>query len=310
MEIRKSFAAKLYGLKIQIAGFLERVIMYEFKEEWLDGINQGFSKNDIPHKQRPWLACCEWSKYTGISIPMNGEIAKRIFAWFDKNTKVGSQMIGSMYTGGFYYDACFWPIYIPIIYGTVKINPRDSFKTMPETILARLWCDREKLHEYIAVWSDCCDYAFGLDEILKSSTLVEFAQNLLKSGNQQLNATISLLLEQTPNPKAMETARMSTEMFLKAYLVTNVGLTENDAKDKFGHNLEKTLKACLTVDPKSELHIVEHNLQVFPNIGDRYKGTDKSPKELWIAYGIAQSVGTTVVRSVSGRDVRKTIKVD
>jgi hypothetical protein len=284
--------------------------MYELKEEWLQTLNEGFSKNDIPHKQRPWLACGEWSKYTGIPISMSDEIVKRIFSWFDKNTKAGSQLIGPMYTGAFYYDSCLWPVFVPIIYGTVRVNARDSLKTMPESILARLWIDRKKLPEYIAVWSDCFDYALGLDDILKSSALVEFAQDLFNSGDQQLNATISLLLEQTPNPKAAETARMSTEMFLKAFLATKVGLTEEDAKKKFGHNLERTLKACLTVDPKSELCTIGSNLQAFPDIGDRYKGADKSPKELWITYAIAQSVGTTVVRSLSGRDVRETITVD
>ena len=284
--------------------------MYELKDEWLETVNEGFSKNDIPHKQRPWLAWGEWSKYTGMPISMNDEIVKRIFSWFEKNTKAGSQLIGPMYTGVFYYDSCFWPIFVPVIYGTVKVSARDSLKTMPETILVRLWSDRKKLPEYVAVWSDCFDYALGLDDILKSSVTVGFAQDLLKSGDQQLNATIALLLEQTPNSKAMESARMSTEMFLKAFLGKKAGLSEKDAKDKIGHNLEKALKACLTVDPKSELRAIVTNLKAFPDIGDRYKGTDKSLKELWSTYAIAQSAGTTVIRSLSGRDVRKTIRVD
>jgi hypothetical protein len=284
--------------------------MYELKDEWLETVNEGFSKNDIPHKQRPWLAWGEWSKYTGMPISMNDKIVKRIFSWFEKNTKAGSQLIGPMYTGAFYYDSCFWPIFVPVIYGTVKVNARDSLKTMPETILVRLWSDRKKLLEYVAVWSDCFDYALGLDDILKSSTTVGFAQDLLNSGDQQLNATIALLLEQTPNSKAMESARMSTEMFLKAFLAKKAGLTEKDAKNKIRHNLEKALKACLTVDPKSELRAIVTNLKAFPDIGDRYKGTDKSLKELWSTYAFAQSAGTTVIRSLSGRDVRKTIRVD
>lgn len=280
------------------------------RDEWLEIVNEKFSKDDIPHKQRPWLACSEWSKYTGIPILINDEIVKRIFSWFEKNTKAGSQLIRPMYTGAFYYDSCFWPIFIPIIYGTAEVNARDSLKTMPETILERLRSDRNKLLEYVAVWSDCFDYAFGFDDILKSNTPVGFAQDLLNSGDQQLNATIALLLEQTPNPKAMESARMSTEMFLKAFLSTKAGLTEKDAKNKIGHNLEKALKACLTVDPKSELRAILTNPKAFPDIGDRYKGTDKSPKELWSTYAIAQSAGTTVVRSLSGRDVRKEIRID
>lgn len=284
--------------------------MYELKDEWLQTINEVFSKNDIPHKQRPWKACGEWSKYTGMPVSMNGETAQQIFSWFEKNTKAGSQLIGPMYTGVFYYDSCFWPVFIPIIYGTVKINARDSLKTIPETILIRLWKDRTKLLEYIAVWSDCFDYALGLDDILKSRPPSGFGQNLLNSGDQQLNAAISLLLEQTPNTKAMESARMATEMFLKAFLAIKAGLTEKDAKNRIGHNLEKALKECLIIDPKSELHVIVKDIKRFPDIGDRYKGGDKPLKELWSNYAIAQSAGTTVIRSLSGRDVRKTIKID
>lgn len=284
--------------------------MHELNDKWLESINDKFCKNDVPHKQRPWLACREWSKYAAMSFSLDSEIAKRIFFWFEKNTKAGSQMIGPMYTGVYYYDSCFWPIFIPIIYGTVKVNARDSLKTMPESILARLWCDRKKLPEYVAVWSDCFDYAFGFGDILKSNTLIGFAQDLFKSGYQQLNAAITLLLEKEPNPKAMESARMSTEMFLKAFLAAKAGLTENDAKNKIGHNLIKALKDCLKVDPKSELYVIETNLKKFPDIGDRYKVTNKSLKEIWHTYVITQFVGTTVVRSFSGRDGRNTIKVD
>jgi len=284
--------------------------MYKLKNEWLEDVNEKFGRDDIPHKQRPWLAWGEWSKYTGMAISINDEIVKRIFSWFEKNTKAGSQLIGPLYTGAFYYDSCFWPIFVPIIYGNVQVNARDSLKTMPETILGRLWSDRNKLIEYIAVWADCFDYAFGFDDLLKSSTPVGFARDLLNSGDQQINATIALLLEQTPNPKAMESARMACEMFLKAFLATKAGLTQRDAKNKIRHNLEKALKECLKVDPKSELLAIQTDIKIFPDIGDRYKGTDKSLKELWSTYAIAQCAGTTVVRSLTGRDVRKKIKIN
>ncbi|MCX5804090.1 MAG: hypothetical protein NTU69_11280 [Proteobacteria bacterium] len=284
--------------------------MYELTEEWLENINKEFSKNDIPHRKRPWLAWGEWSKYTGMPISMNDEVVKKIFYWFEKNTKAGSQQIGSMYTGVFYYDSCFWPILVPIIYGTVRVDARDSLKTMPETIVTRLWGDQGKLFEYISVWADCFDYAFGIDDIKKRRTPGGFAQTLLNSGDQQLKATIALLLENTPNAKAMESARMSTEMFLKAFLAAKAGLTEMEAKDRIRHDLEKALKECLDVEAKSKLKKIQSNLNVFPGIEDRYKGTYKAPKELWRGYAIAQFIASTVVRSFSGRNIIETLRID
>jgi hypothetical protein len=107
----------------------------------------------------------------------------------------------------------------------------------------------------------------------------------------------------------MESARMATEMFLKAYLAAKVGLTEKEAKDKIGHNVEKALDRCLAVDNQSELQIIRQDLSCFPEIGDRYKGTDKKQSELWQGYQIAQFAGTTAVRAFTNRDVRKTLRI-
>lgn len=284
--------------------------MHQLTEEWLENTNEEFRKNDTPHRQRPWLAWGEWAKYTGMPIAMNDEVVKKIFFWFEKNTKAGSQHIGPLYTGAFYFDSCFWPVFIPLNYGTVKLDARNSLKTMPTSIVKRLWDDRRnKLSEYISLWADCVDYALGLDDLKKIGGFGRFAQELLNSGDQQLKATIALLLENRPNPKAMESARMSTEMFLKAFLAAKAGLTEKEAKDKIKHDLEKALNRCLAFDAKSELQAIQPDLNVFPDIGDRYKGTDKPPRELWRAHAIAQFTGTTVARTLSGRDVRKTIRV-
>ena len=102
---------------------------------------------------------------------------------------------------------------------------------------------------------------------------------------------------------------MSTEMFLKALPAAKAGLNEKDAINKIGHDLMKALTACLSVDANSELKTILPYLKVFPGISDRYKGTNKTPKELWSAYATAQFVGTTVVRLLSGRDTRGTIKL-
>ena len=80
------------------------------------------------------------------------------------------------------------------------------------------------------------------------------------------------------------------------------------SKDKIGHNLENALNMCLDIDRNSELQVIRSGLPIFPEISDRYKGIAKTLKELWHGYGIAQFTGTTVVRSLTGRDVRKTLR--
>jgi hypothetical protein len=282
---------------------------YEPTDDWLEQINEELRRKDVPHKQRPWEAWREWSKFIGLPTSLGDEDVKKIFDWFDKNTKAGSQYIGPMYVGSFYYDSCFWPIVIPVVAGRVKLDAANSLRTMPDTIKARLKRERHPYFTYAAVWADCADYAFGIEEAIKDNSVGAFGRELLRSGNQQLNATVTLLHEDIPNPKSIESARMATEMFLKAFLAGKAALTEKEAKDKIGHNLEKALDRCLVVDNKSELQSVRSDLHSFPEVGDRYKGGDKTPRELWLGYGTAQFVGTTVVRAFTNRDVRKTLRM-
>jgi hypothetical protein len=284
--------------------------MRELTEEWLRNVNEELRKNDIPPRQRPWAAWSEWAKHAGVPIASDDEATKTIFAWFEKNTKAGSQHMGSLYAGTYYYDSCFWPVIIEICYGTVKLDAREALKSMPESIAAGLFANQTKALDYVSVWADCVDYAFGLDDLKKTGGFGRFTQELLNGGDQEMRATVALLLQNKPSPKAPESARMCTEMFLKAFLAAKAGLTEDEAKYKIGHDLEKGLNRCLAFDAESELRDIRPHLNAFPDIGDRYKGSDKSPKELWRAYAIAQCVGSTVARTLSGRDIRKTINVN
>ena len=277
--------------------------MDEVTDEWIREINEEFSGNDIPHEQRPWLAYTEWGKQTTgwKRFFADDPNAKKIFDWFKKNTKPA--LTPSMFTGSFYFDACIWPITIPIVFGNIEFYTLNSLKTMPDPIKTRLKSQKDKIREFINLWSECYDFAYGIDPLIERENPRPFAHNLLKSGQEQLNETVALLNKETANSSAAESARMATEMFLKAFLAYKAGLTEREAK-KIGHNLEIGLDKCLEIDPCSELRSVRSELTCFPSIHDRYKGLEKSPRELWRAYRVAQFTGAAIVRSLSGRDSR------
>src|ERR1041385_6157082 len=102
---------------------------YVLTDEWLEQINEELRKKDVPHKRRPGEAWGEWSKYVGVPTSLGDEDVKKIFDWFEKNTKAGSQYIGPMYVGSLYYDSCFWPIVIPVVAGGVKVFFSKFFLT-------------------------------------------------------------------------------------------------------------------------------------------------------------------------------------
>lgn len=151
------------------------------------------------------------------------------------------------------------------------------------------------------LWGECLDYGFGIDHLF-SSPPNEFAEQLLTSADQRLNATATLLTMDRPNASSLESSRMATEMFLKAYLAAISRLTEAEAKRDIGHNLEEALNRCLSANPQSELDALRKDLLVFPDVGNRYRGADPPLGILWKAYEVAQFTGATVCRSLTGRD--------
>lgn len=72
---------------------------------------------------------------------------------------------------------------------------------------------------------------------------------------------------------------------------------------------ERVLDETKKFFQSKQMSVIRPGLSCFPEIGDRYKGTDKTPSELWQGYQIAQFVGTTVVRAFTDRDVRKTLRI-
>ena len=276
-------------------------------EAWLRERNAEFRSDDVPPKQRPWIAWLEWANHMGESISLNDAVVKEIFGWFERNSKAGLQYINPLYLGAYYYDSVFWPVVIPVVFGRVQLDARESLRTMPDGVAASLFTNRNELSDFMSLWGNCLDYGFGIDH-LHSAPPNTFAKELFASADKRLTATVSLLLLDPPNASSMEASRMATEMFLKAYLAATSGLTENGAK-QIGHNLEDALNRCLSANPQSELKVIRSSLIVFPDVGDRYKGIERPLGILWKAYETAQSVGTTICRSLTGRDVRTTMRI-
>ncbi len=276
--------------------------------DWLEQINRRLSDAGVPYKQRPWHAMRAWSLERNIGVRFPSPTSEHIFGWFYRNSPAEAHHIGSLFTGLFYFDVYFWPVDIPIAYGKVKLDPFVSIRAMPDLVKARLRNDKIAHLGYLGLWADCVDYGFGRDDLRGNSAITGFAASLFKAANEQLEATISVLRETRPNSKAMEFGRMATEMFLKSFLAAHVGLTEQEAKKRINHDLELALKECLAARPASELFQLQVRLSQFPDVNARYAGATYSHDQLWSAYGTAQFVGSAVMRSLTDRNMRRTLE--
>ncbi len=205
--------------------------------EWLIAINEKFRKEDVPPKARPFLALEAFSKEFNCSIAIPSEMANMIFEWFYENTKDGSHNMGPLYRGTYYFDSCFWPVYILNQFGKCRINAFDSLESMPPRFREQIKANKKQSWDFVLLWVNCLDYAWGYEDIINDAKFQGLALNFIKSADKELRATVSLLLQDNPEVKAIESARMSVEMFLKAIVIIANSWDEDEIRKKIGHNL-------------------------------------------------------------------------
>jgi hypothetical protein len=273
-------------------------------EEWLNTINEEFRKADIHPRQRPFRAIEAFSRKFNCSVFIPSNTADKIFEWFKKNTPEGSQVIGALFRGVYYFDSVFWPVYIPIVYGQVQINVFSSLETMPEHFKRQIEADKMELWNYVLLWVDCLDYAYGYGKLIHDSRFIGHAGNFIRSGNKELTAAVAMLLQNRPETKAIESCRMAVEMFLKSIIIAKSGWSEEQIKRRISHDLNKAAREVITVTNNDEFKKLGPEYSFFPEIDERYSGRDWKPIDLWRGYCLAQTTATIFTRLYSDRDTR------
>ena len=276
-------------------------------EDWLKGLNKEFRAQGLAVGQRPFIAWMRYSQDFNVQgLSLGSDIAEEIFRWFEANTKLEAHQIGSLFTGAFYYDTCFWPVDIHIAFGKVRLDALSSLQDMPESVKGELMSNPSDAWSCAVNWANTLDYAYGFDEMRKlQQAKSRFGLSLLENANRELKAAVSQLLEsRRPNSKAAMSCRMATEIFLKAFLVLKASLSEKEII-AFSHHLHKSLAKVRELYPGHELLAIESKISVFPAIKDRYTGGELSSEMLWEMYCTALHVASFVTRSFTSRNALK-----
>lgn len=276
-------------------------------DEWLSAANLRYREADVPPRQRPWRAWTDYADEQRIALELRDRRVTRIFDWFKEHTQEGSHRTGPLYQGAFYFDACFWALDVPVVYGTVTLDLFASLTTMPVGLKQALARDPGAMEQLLITWTSCIDYGLGFDDLLKEGT-TGIAGDFLQSGHRELCSCVGLLLAPRPNAKAAHTASFAIELVAKWLLATKEGLDSEGAK-KLGHNLERLLERCSPYVPNAELAAHIERARLMPAIGARYEGAEPPPRYLWEAYLTAQTIVATLTRVVTGRDSQPTLRI-
>ena len=269
--------------------------------EWLERINQELRDAGVEQRKRPWEALRRYSLEFKVPLSISSSTAREIIEWFKARSKPGVHQVGSLFQTVYYFDTEFWTVSIPIFFGTVRIIALDCLREMPQAVKKDLMSNAESAWHYALYWADCLDYATGINEVGKSSKLDAFGLQLLRAGDQELRSAITQLRDRRPDPRAILTCRMATELFLKAYIALKVGLSQKQAKE-LGHDLEKAFDRFVQVSGYTFWAPLKSSLAVYPLIHARYDKQDLSLGSVWKGFELAHSIGTVTVREHTDRN--------
>lgn len=277
---------------------------------WLIKINEEFIKNEIPPQERPFEAISKYSREFNVNILMgfgNTEVTQKIFEWFNKNSRVGTQKLEPVFTGAFYYDQTFWRLEIPIILGRMAISPFDLLIDMPDIIKEQLKKNEQyhnKLHEYFV---NCINYAFGKDNLLEDNILSQKAKEFLNNAILHLNGAISLILEKKVNYQSINSLRFAVEIFMKFNLIQIKNLEEKELK-KLSHELPKIALECYKATNNETYKSLSNKLSIFPPVSSRYDGYDSmTDKKLCEITYLTQEIASTIIMEYVPSCIKKII---
>jgi hypothetical protein len=273
-------------------------------DAWLIRANLRYRQAGLHPKQRPFEALKNLSTELKVPMELGSEPARYIFEWFRNETQEGSHAIGPLFTGAYYFDACFWPVAIPVTFGRNSLNPFDALQIMSVGMKNQICSDIQESENYVRYWIDCLDYANGPADLDTRKVVNPLALNFLVNGRLKLDATIAQLLAPRINPEAILGAGLVAEIYLKVLVIEKGAKDENFLKNKLGHDLGKAMDACLAIMAIPDFVPLRAKLTVFPPVADRYTGAERPIQEVWDGHRLAQAIATAVIRILSGRDAR------
>jgi hypothetical protein len=269
-------------------------------DDWLSRVNSEMSAANVEHRQRAWRAWDLWLQESRQSLGFDHPTVKRIFDWFDERVKPGSQNLGPLFSGAFFYDAEFWPLKIPVFFGSVRINAFDSLIGMPVSTVRHLGQDESGRALLASTFEDSVDVGTGYDGCRGAAHHSDFCLRLLAGGYQMLTGVPPLLLNGRPNAASLQSGRFAVEIYLKAFLAARDRLTESSAKNEYGHRLDDLVERCITVDGDAGFDRIKPELAVYPPVQSRYEGLDRPPVDIWRGYSVALSTAAIVNRVLIG----------
>jgi hypothetical protein len=242
--------------------------------------------------------------YTGFAF--GGEhappILKRVRALHTSLYRPLDLAIGGLHGGIFMFRDVFARIEIPIIFGSVGLDPL-KMTDLAEMQIKWLVSRPPDLAAFFDQFTDILDFAGGIAGFDSFQRPAQASLDILQLAAFQLQSAAATLSQSFDPRGAVQSAIIGAELALKGGLAA-IGVDERERK-KFGHNLESIAKALSAAYPLFDAKRVIATIKRFPQyVQNRYSAVQPKRVETGrIAMG-AQYIAGEVMRQVTAHSAR------
>src|ERR1041385_2736943 len=213
--------------------------------------------------------------------------------------------MGGIHGGIFMFRDVFCRIYIPVMYGTVGLDP-FTLTDMSQQQLRWLGSRPGDMHAFIDQFVDIFDFAGGIAPLGDFKTPPQEALELFWLAAFQLQAAAAILSVAFDFRGAIQSALIGAELALKAGLAAQ-GIDEAGRK-KHGHNLQSAALAFATAHSGFDINLVEQTLSTMPAyVKNRYSPTQPNRQQTGHIVMGAQYVAAEVMRQLTLLSARTTM---
>lgn len=213
-----------------------------------------------------------------------------------------------IHIGTFMFRDVFFPIRIPVIFGSLAINPVDFLIDVPNTQKRWLFNDQKTALTFLDQVIDLIDFTYGLDDLKKMGKLPSKTVEWWDLAKQHLEAAAAILLGSFNKYAVIQNCCLSTELLLKGSLMAK-GVDEKtlaDNKKGYGHDLKNLVNKTADYLPNLNRETLLFVVQQLPHyVQSRYETQNFSRLDLGRFMMNTQFISGEILRQFSNRNCRK-----
>ncbi|TAE61077.1 MAG: hypothetical protein EAZ76_00970 [Nostocales cyanobacterium] len=223
-----------------------------------------------------------------------------------------------IHIGAFIFRDVFFPLRIPLIYGSPAINPVDFLIDVPDIQKQWLFNDQQTGLKFFDQVIDLMDFAYGLDDVEKMGNLPNKTVEWWYLAKQHLEAAAAILLGSFNKYAVIQNCCLSTELLLKGSLMAK-GVDEEtlankkpknekdkNKKEDYGHNLKNLVNKTADYLPNLNRETLLFVVQQLPDyVKSRYEAQKFSRLDLGKFLMNTQYISGEILRQFSNRNCRE-----